>query len=136
MILYCITQLVLPRLRSNCLDKPVHCNEAGWKLPAPLVSCSSAVPCDIHLMSLVWLVNLGWRETLPLLITSAQRAAISSMNGHGKLCLCQHNQTVHLHRTTQLLRECPITSGTCACYIAVGKRVLTDLAEIIRCGMY
>lgn len=96
-ILYRITQLVLwsqPRLRSNCLDQPVHCNEAGWKLPAPLVSCSSAVPCDIHLLSLVWLVNLGCRETLPPLITSAQRTAFNSMNGHGKLCLCHHNQTV------------------------------------------
>lgn len=92
-ILYCITQLVLwsqPCLRSNWLDKPVHCNEAGWKLPAPVVSCISAVPCDIHLLSLVWLVNLSWRETLPLLITSAQRAAFNSMNGHGKLCLCHH----------------------------------------------
>lgn len=83
----CTAQLVLwrqPCLRSNCLDQPVYCNETGWKLPAPLVSCSSAVPCDIHLPSLVWLVNLDWREVLPLLITSAQRAAFSSMNGHGK----------------------------------------------------
>lgn len=104
--LYYITQLVLwsqARLRHNCLDQPVYCNEAGWKLPAPLVSCSSAVPCDIHLLSPVWLVNLGWRETLPLLITSAQKAAFNSMNGHGKLCLCHHNQTIHLNHTPKLL---------------------------------
>lgn len=99
-ILHCIAQLVLwsqPCLRSNCLDQPVHGNEAGCKLPAPLVSSRSAVPCDIHLMSLVWPVNPGWRETLPLLITSAQWAAFTSMNGHGELCLCHHHQTLHLN---------------------------------------
>lgn len=139
-ILYCITQLVLwsqPCLRSNCLDQPVHCNEAGWKLPAPLVSCSSAVPCDIHLLSLVWLVNLGWRETLPPLITSAQRAAFNSMNGHGKLCLCHHKQTVHLNRAAQLLGEFPtlafkfsyieLNTPNILCALRAGGRVLTDL---------
>lgn len=44
---------------------------------------------------------------MPPLITSAQRAAFNSMNGHGKLCLCHHNQTAHLNHATQLLREFP-----------------------------
>lgn len=107
-ILSCITQLVLwsqPLLRSNSLDQPVHRNEAGWELPAPLVSCSSAVPCDIHLLSLVWLVNLGWREMVPPLIASAQRAAFNSVNGRGKLCLCHHSQTAHLNHAMQLPLE-------------------------------
>lgn len=110
-VLLCsVTQLVLsspPWLRSNCMDQLVHYNESGWKLPAPLLSCGPAVLRDIHLPSLVWLVNLGWRETLPLLIASVQRAALSIVDGHSKLCLCHHNQTVHLNCATQLHREIP-----------------------------
>lgn len=55
---FTISALESPFSEEQCLDQPVLCNEAGWKLPAPLVSCSSAVPRDIHLVSLVWLVNL------------------------------------------------------------------------------
>lgn len=52
-----------PLLRSARPDRPIRCKTAGWKLPAPLVSCSSAVSCDIHLLNMVRLVNLGlgWR---------------------------------------------------------------------------
>lgn len=104
---FTISALESPFSEEQCLVQPVLCNEAGWELPAPLVSCSSAVPRDIHLVSLVWLVNLVGGEILPPLITSAQSAAFNRRNGHAKLCLCHHNQVICLNRTTQLLREFP-----------------------------
>lgn len=42
---------------------------------------------------------------MPLLITSAQRAALSIMNSDGKLCMFHHNQTDHLNCPTQLHGE-------------------------------